>query len=242
MQADKNNNNDGDNDGWESVPQKQPRRKRKTPQETAATTGANSGALPWISYIFPTTENSQATPFMLLLCGIPGSGKSTFAKSLETSMPYKFVRINQDDLGNRKRCEDLTRTVLERGQCPVIDRCNFDKVQRDKFIAIAREFNNNSNNNNNAIVHVECVVLGIARSPQEQQRQGGLATVEECIQRCQKRKNHPTLAAKDARSVVTRMARQMDAPTLGNGEDIRHVRYIADRTAFNKAIVEYQNR
>lgn len=225
MQA--NNNND-DDDGWESVPQKQPRRKRNTPPE--------NGALPWVSYISPTAENSQYTPFMLLLCGIPGSGKSTFAKSLETSMPYKFVRVNQDDLGNRKRCEELTRTVLAQGRCPIIDRCNFDELQRDKFIAIAREYSNNTSHS----IAVECVVLGLARSPQEQQR-GGI-TLDECIQRCQRRKNHPSIAAKDARNVVNSMARQMSAPTPGNGEDIRHVRYICDRTAFDEAIVEYLSR
>ena len=212
--------NNDDDDGWESVPKKQPRRKNKPRDEQQ-----DDGSLPWISFTPPTPENTQFAPFMLLLCGIPGCGKSTFAKSLQKAMPYKYVRINQDDLGNRRRCEELTRAALANGQCPVIDRCNFDQDQRAKFVAIARDEYNNT-------VPVDCVVLVAER----------LMSVEECIQRCQKRKNHPTIAARDARNVVMGMARQMKAPVIANQEGIRDVRYITDRNAFNDAIVEYLNR
>lgn len=225
--------NMGDDDGWASVPTKQTRRKqhnyRAQEQQPQQQQVVDSDSLPWVSPIPPTAENSEFKPFVLLLCGVPGSGKSTFAKSLQHGMPFKYVRINQDDLGNRKRCEELARSTLANGQCPVIDRCNFDHAQRKHFVMIAAEFG----------APVDCLVLQSAR----------LGTVEECIQRCQKRQNHPTIKARDARTVVTGMARDMKAPAATttsaattNQEGIRHVRYVTDRKAFNEIIGEYFNR
>ena len=209
-----------DDGGWASVPKNSDRKRNKRQENMSQ---HNDDVLPWISEIPPCHNNTQFRPFMLLLCGIPGAGKSTFAKSLQQAMPYKFVRINQDDLGNRKRCEELARAALSNGQCPVIDRCNFDNEQREKFVAIAGEFN----------VPVDCVVLEIET----------LATVDECIQRCQKRKDHPTIKPSEARGVVIGMAQQMKPPPpTRNREGIRHVWYVPDRNIFNDTIVGYLNR
>lgn len=49
--------------------------------------------LPW-AYIPPTPSSLSFGQFFLLLVGLPGSGKSTFARSLEETMPYK-VRSNR---------------------------------------------------------------------------------------------------------------------------------------------------
>ncbi|KAG0264724.1 hypothetical protein BGZ95_003533 [Linnemannia exigua] len=80
---------------------------------------------------------------VLLLVGPPGSGKSTFSKALTKVFP-NFVRINQDDLGDRAACEELTMSALQannRSQSVVIDRCNFDQDQRKVWINIARQLN-----------------------------------------------------------------------------------------------------
>ncbi|KAF9184705.1 hypothetical protein BGZ51_002339 [Haplosporangium sp. Z 767] len=78
---------------------------------------------------------------VLLLVGPPGSGKSTFAKALTKVFP-NFVRINQDDLGDRAACEALTMSALQannRTQSVVIDRCNFDQAQRKVWVGIAEQ-------------------------------------------------------------------------------------------------------
>jgi predicted kinase len=83
--------------------------------------------------------NSTAEqPFVLILVGLPGSGKSHFASRLEEKSA-RFVRINQDVLGDRPACEKLARSVLADGKIAVIDRCNFDVNQRKKWIQIANE-------------------------------------------------------------------------------------------------------
>ena len=82
---------------------------------------------------------------VLILVGLIGSGKvcilgydpsicfpfllreqSTFARALEKHLPASFRRCNQDDLGNRRRVEELARQTLQLGLSVCIDRTNFD--------------------------------------------------------------------------------------------------------------------
>ena len=61
-------------------------------------------------------------PFVLVLVGIPGSGKSHFAERLANAGPERFVRVSQDVLGTRKKCEARARRALAEGKVAVIDR------------------------------------------------------------------------------------------------------------------------
>ncbi|KAI0747161.1 AAA domain-containing protein [Daedaleopsis nitida] len=63
---------------------------------------------------------------MLVLVGLIGSGKSTFAEALERHFP-QFRRCSQDDLGDRRSVEALARTSLRDGLSVCIDRTNFDE-------------------------------------------------------------------------------------------------------------------
>lgn len=48
-----------------------------------------------VEYIPPDSINSLFQPSMLLLAGLPGSGKSTFARCLVHAMPYKVTHIHE---------------------------------------------------------------------------------------------------------------------------------------------------
>ncbi|KAJ7050540.1 P-loop containing nucleoside triphosphate hydrolase protein [Mycena amicta] len=74
---------------------------------------------------------------VLILVGLIGSGKSTFAQALQQYFP-EFTRCNQDELGNRRQVELLARNSLRQGSV-VIDRTNFDPEQRAHWIRIAAE-------------------------------------------------------------------------------------------------------
>ena len=51
--------------------------------------------------------------------------QSTFAEALQQHFPH-FRRCNQDDLGDRRRVEQLAYETLEQGLSVCIDRTNFN--------------------------------------------------------------------------------------------------------------------
>eukprot|EP00532_Pseudo-nitzschia_australis_P011584 CAMPEP_0168235872 /NCGR_PEP_ID=MMETSP0140_2-20121125/19172_1 /TAXON_ID=44445 /ORGANISM="Pseudo-nitzschia australis, Strain 10249 10 AB" /LENGTH=310 /DNA_ID=CAMNT_0008169043 /DNA_START=241 /DNA_END=1173 /DNA_ORIENTATION=- len=149
---------DDNGDGWAAaVP------KRKKPNRTKNHNGNGNKTKknynnPYIEVVTPTKNNigcvdteqqhqqqQHYEPFMILLVGLPGSGKSTFAQSLVASVPEKFCRINQDELKSRPKCERKLKQVLsvspsqQQRLCPIIDRCNFDAQQRATWYRLAEE-------------------------------------------------------------------------------------------------------
>ena len=159
------------------------------------------------------SHSHQQHPCMLMLVGIPGSGKSTFSLSLEQAAPHVFARINQDSLGSRKKCEQATRQALSEGKVPIIDRCNFDFQQRKHFVNIAREFN----------VPVKVISLELPK--------------QECIRRCQARVNHETIAPGEERVVVEKLYSQFQTPHHDEGfasvQRLNHVDQV------NRVLQEY---
>jgi predicted kinase len=111
----------------------------------------------------------ETNPEMIILCGIPGSGKSTFAKG---AYPH-YVYINQDTEGSRKKCEQLTIAALEAGKNVIIDRCNVTTAQRKVWIDLALQHGYKS---------IKAIWLDVP--------------AEECIARIVARKEHPNLGSK----------------------------------------------
>lgn len=109
----------------------------------------------------------RKTAQMIVLCGIPGSGKSTVAKLLEDE---GFVRVNQDELGSRNACKRIAEEALKQDKSVVIDRCNFNANQRKSWIDLAHD---------RGIANIRCVWLDI--SP------------DTCLSRAEKRTNHLTI-------------------------------------------------
>jgi predicted kinase len=216
------------------------RKDRPTPQR-------KPWKLPSVKYIPPPPDGDpQFEPFMLLLVGLPGSGKSTFAKALIEAMPYKvresqillrsflryslklfnllprlclrqFTRINQDELGNRQKCEAKARMALDEGKCPIIDRCNFDQSQRQKWFDIAKEKGG---------IPVDCITLHLP--------------VGLCIRRCEQRTNHETVAPSQARAIINKIKQQYRPP--GKKEPFRRLDYVKDSDAFNSILEQCLDR
>ena len=88
-------------------------------------------------------ENVQ---LVLILCGIPGCGKSTLSKRIihaingtgeSMSNPLRLVHINQDVVKRRSIVEQYMQTaLLQKEQSVIIDRCNFNEEQRNHWIQI----------------------------------------------------------------------------------------------------------
>lgn len=88
---------------------------------------------------------------LLVLCGIPGCGKSTFAKGLcqeckrySHENPYKrhWRAFNQDALGSRQAVHREAEKALMHGYHIIIDRCNFDAEQRAHWLRLASGWRN----------------------------------------------------------------------------------------------------
>jgi predicted kinase len=174
---------------------------------------------PSSSVVPQAAANLNSQQFMLILTGIPGSGKSTFAEALVRGKPDVYVRVNQDALGSRPLCEELTKRVLQHGMCPIIDRCNFDRSQRAKFLNIAKTFN----------IPADCVVFQIP--------------MELCIRRCCERRRHETVNAENAAQIVRTMARQFSPPlsNRNNLETFRTIKVFDSTSAFHDLVEDYLN-
>lgn len=89
------------------------------------------------------TATRQHAQMVLLLCGIPGSGKSTISRRILSALPAsvrrQWVSLNQDVIGPRKKMERLTEQALAAGSSVIIDRCNFDAEQRAHWVRIAAQ-------------------------------------------------------------------------------------------------------
>ena len=65
---------------------------------------------------------------LIVLVGLPGSGKSTFSKLIKTSTKQVSV-INQDEMG-RKHCQSIFLRKIKKNDVTVLDRCNLSKKGR----------------------------------------------------------------------------------------------------------------
>ena len=72
---------------------------------------------------------------MVIMMGIPGSGKSTFYQRF---LEHDFVRVNLDTLKTRHREELLIKDCIVRGQNYVIDNTNPQKADRARYIPTAK--------------------------------------------------------------------------------------------------------
>ncbi|KAF7308682.1 hypothetical protein HMN09_00717700 [Mycena chlorophos] len=131
---------------------------------------------------------------VLILVGLIGSGKSTFALAMQQHF-QNFVRCNQDDLGDRRKVEALARASLSKGSSVIIDRTNFDESQRAHWIRIAAEFEGTA------------VWILVFDTPKDV-----------CAARLRTRFNHPTIPDPvDALDILERFSSQYQAPLPREG-------------------------
>jgi adenylate kinase family enzyme len=208
------------------------------PPDTAAA-GATSRA---------STSSSSSSPpafplSMLLLVGLPGSGKSTLAGALCRCLPWKYVRINQDELASKGACQDAVRAALfEQHKCPIVDRCNLSRAQRQAFLQLTRTTKDDATSKKDhqadtttttttttTTIPTDCIVFEIP--------------VATCIYRCQQRRQHPTVAPSRARQIVHWQQREYEPPQSlsslsSHYEGFRSVTFIRDDESFHRVIVD----
>ena len=75
------------------------------------------------------------TPKMILLIGIPGSGKSTF---FQRKLAADHVRVNLDTLKTRNREARLIDACFAEGKSFCVDNTNLTREERAKYISKAK--------------------------------------------------------------------------------------------------------
>lgn len=75
---------------------------------------------------------------LVIFCGSPGAGKSSFY--WKVLQPQGYERVNQDILKTREKCLKVARGHLENGQSVVVDNTNRDRQARASWVRIAQEF------------------------------------------------------------------------------------------------------
>jgi predicted kinase len=113
------------------------------------------------------------TKQLVVLVGLPGSGKSSLCKLPEFE---SYVRISQDEQG-REGHRNLFNRALHDKRNIIIDRCGFNKEQRQRYIKPAK-----------AAGYVTTIMW--LKVP-----------AEVCIERIKKRADHPNLT-KDSSNIL----------------------------------------
>ncbi|CAI5496284.1 unnamed protein product [Closterium sp. Naga37s-1] len=120
--------------------------------------------------------NPRPFPFLLVLVGTPGSGKSRFAGLLIADAALRYERVCQDVAsargtpGTRKQCLAQVRRHLLSGASVVLDRCNMSVEQRAEFLALARACNVQSH----VLVFELPVALVVQRAVNRVNHEGGV--------------------------------------------------------------------
>ncbi|KAK5222101.1 DNA kinase/phosphatase Pnk1 [Exophiala xenobiotica] len=87
----------------------------------------------------PAPFTKRSPQELVIFCGSPGAGKSTFY--WDVLQPLSYERVNQDILKTRDKCIKKAKELLDAGRSVAVDNTNADVETRRYWVNIAREYN-----------------------------------------------------------------------------------------------------
>lgn len=123
--------------------------------------------------------NGKKCPAMIVLVGLPGSGKSTFSNHLLNNVK-SIIRVCQDDIG-KKSCFDIVSKNISNKNLVIIDRCNLKTNDREDFTNYLK-----------GDQKAWAIVFN--------------TDADECIYRAQHRPEHPTLKPSGAENIIKNLS------------------------------------
>jgi predicted kinase len=89
--------------------------------------------------VVDSLASSDVQHEILLIVAPPASGKSTLARAF--AQKYGYTRINQDELGNFKKCLAAGKDAITQKKSLVVDNTNLNKETRFAWIELAKDSN-----------------------------------------------------------------------------------------------------
>jgi len=148
--------------------------------------------------------------WVVLLCGLPGSGKSTLRGLL---VREGWIYVSQDEMGTSEACEKALLRALRSGHSCLVDRCNVTSGERRLWMQHATRALDKGLVKN-TVLHFEAVWM--ATSP------------EICKQRAITREKHATLSPETASNVIDRFCRGLSVPERSGREPYEAVHFVAN--------------
>lgn len=139
------------------------------------------------------TRSLVKLPSLIVLMGLPASGKSTFSTTMCDQL-CNVVRVNQDEIRSKGKCEELLSQLTKQGKTVILDRCNLSKSDRKYWV----DLNLGKNK-------IWCIYFN--------------ATVEECKWRIKNRLNHPTVKPHSGEKIIDCQKSKLDNPQKTEGFD-----------------------
>lgn len=184
-------------------------------------------------------------PNVIMLMGLPASGKSTFAQHLVLNCPNCVICLNQDSLGRGKFYQTLTTTLSKLGQKTnphlsrkdvskkdiskkdniipyhqilIIDKCHTEVEERKNILDMIRK------NFHPIKPKVWCFWFDYP--------------LEELIFRSQKRENHPTLSKEKCATVIKDKYYSLTPPALSEG--FSQICHVVDIDVINDLLINWK--
>lgn len=154
-------------------------------------------------------------PKLIVLVGPSGSGKSTYCKELQKDNNIaQWYRISQDEQGKEQHLYNFKESLKDGSHNIVIDRMNFDKKQRVRYLNPAKE----------AGYETEIIVLH--------------ENYDTCLKRTKERNDHPTIRdEQSARSALSTFFKYYERPTMDEADKVTFV-YPLLKMQLNAVIVD----
>ena len=183
----------------------------------ASGSGTSSGATTGTS----TAPLGSHVPAFVVLVGLPGSGKSTFAKALARSRD-EWTVIDSDETGGRRATEDAISNACREMAAKsssrvVVDRCNVTAADRAALLDLA-------------------LPLLPPRYSRERKTASSIVAVHfdvpaaTCIERVAARVDHPSIPYGHGRPAVESMAKKLEVPELKKTSEHERMRWITVKT------------
>jgi atypical dual specificity phosphatase len=152
-------------------------------------------------------------PKLIILVGLPGSGKSYFSKHLQSTNSNKIIIVSQDDLGTKAACENLLIKSIKGNKTVIVDKCNPTIKDRQYWVTYA-------------MLNKKDVLVIFFDFPKE-----------ECIKQVKNRIGHPTIKFGRGEKIVDTFHKQLEKPM--DDEGFKKVVTISTFTKCNEILKKF---